>query len=368
MRIALINLTGGGLSGGYRKYLLNMLDRMADDDAVSGILCALPRGITLESRSPKITFAECKAFSVFPQKDNVLLSALDKFGPDVIFVPVEKYFRYKNVPRVSMLLNMAPMADNYDRGTLLEKIKMELRFRQAGKAITTADGIIAPSGFVKDYIRKTWSVPENKITTIYFGADVFEPATDQPNQLKSLQPGGFFFSIGSAEKYRGYEDIIAALAQTGQKIKCAICTNARPAMRGYLNELKKAAQELNLENRLLWLQNATDREVQWLYQNARAFVMTSRVEAGPNTALECLTNGLPAVSANFPPHPEFFKNSSLYYNNPRELAGILDWLASDAATSEIEQLKNNVKIRAADFSWGKTAAETIAFFQQTLKH
>lgn len=49
MRVAILNLTGGGISGGYRKYLQNVIPRMAKDLAIEEILCASPSSIDIQS-------------------------------------------------------------------------------------------------------------------------------------------------------------------------------------------------------------------------------------------------------------------------------------------------------------------------------
>ena len=45
MKVAIINITGGGMSGGYRKYLQNVVPRMEKHDDVETILCATPDSI-----------------------------------------------------------------------------------------------------------------------------------------------------------------------------------------------------------------------------------------------------------------------------------------------------------------------------------
>jgi len=42
MRVAILNLTGGRISGGYRKYLQIVFPRMAKDPTIEEILCATP--------------------------------------------------------------------------------------------------------------------------------------------------------------------------------------------------------------------------------------------------------------------------------------------------------------------------------------
>lgn len=48
MRIAIVNLTAGGMSGGYRKFLRNVIPRMAKHEDVEAILCASPDSIGVQ--------------------------------------------------------------------------------------------------------------------------------------------------------------------------------------------------------------------------------------------------------------------------------------------------------------------------------
>ncbi len=48
MKIAIINITGGGMSGGYKKYLQNVIPRMARHNDVEAILCASPDSISVD--------------------------------------------------------------------------------------------------------------------------------------------------------------------------------------------------------------------------------------------------------------------------------------------------------------------------------
>lgn len=99
MRIAIINITGGGISGGYRKYLRNVIPRMATHPDIESILCATSLSIDIKSwfgLLSKVMFITCKSFKwMFYVPDNDLKKSLKKFCPDVIFMPVERYFKFK---------------------------------------------------------------------------------------------------------------------------------------------------------------------------------------------------------------------------------------------------------------------------------
>ena len=67
MKIAIINLTGGGISGGHKKYIVNMLPRFSADSAIESILCISPHTLDAESwfplKLPKVIFEKCRPFS-----------------------------------------------------------------------------------------------------------------------------------------------------------------------------------------------------------------------------------------------------------------------------------------------------------------
>ena len=50
MRVAIINLTGGGMSGGYRNYLCNVVPRLAAHDDVDALLCATSDSVDVQGR------------------------------------------------------------------------------------------------------------------------------------------------------------------------------------------------------------------------------------------------------------------------------------------------------------------------------
>ena len=73
MRIAVINITAGGMSGGYRKYLRNVIPRMANHEDVESILCASPESIGISGWFDSISnirCVNCKPFRfMLPHRD-----------------------------------------------------------------------------------------------------------------------------------------------------------------------------------------------------------------------------------------------------------------------------------------------------------
>lgn len=48
MRIAILNITSGGLSGGYKKYLRNILPRLAYHPKISDVLVGMPETVNFD--------------------------------------------------------------------------------------------------------------------------------------------------------------------------------------------------------------------------------------------------------------------------------------------------------------------------------
>ncbi|MCX5792242.1 MAG: glycosyltransferase, partial [Elusimicrobia bacterium] len=318
MNIAILNLTGGGISGGYKKYLVRLLPLLEPRLDGGRILCAAPANIPIKDwfgGLARTEFTACKPFSPLPGRDTALLEKLKDFSPDLVFVPLERYFRYPGVPFVSMLVNMAPMLKNYADGSVAEKARQLVQLYHARRSARKATHIIVTSKFVRSFLVSSWGLPEEKISVIYPGADSAEGlALVKPTALAEKGWNKFFWTIGSLEKYRGLEDILAALQLPGaQDHKLVICASVRRQMAAYAGKLKAGIAAKGLADRILWVSGLSEGELAWCYKNAAAYIMTSRIEAGPNTALEAMSFGAVSIAAQNPPLPEFFAETALYY-------------------------------------------------------
>ena len=87
---------------------------MAKRKDVEAVLCASPDSIGVQDWFdfiPNVRFVNCKPF-LFSRRDAELLWELERFFPDVIFVPVERSFRFREVPVVNMIQNMEQFVPN----------------------------------------------------------------------------------------------------------------------------------------------------------------------------------------------------------------------------------------------------------------
>jgi len=370
LRIAIINLTGGGISGGYKKYLKNILPRMSRHHEVESILCASPKSLDVSSWFEglnNVIFVDCKPFNIFGKKDSYLVRRLDEFHPDVIFIPTERGFQYRQVPTVCMLQNMLPMA-KIKHYNMHEKIRKNIQKIIARKALKEAQRVIAISGFVKNFIQSEWQIPEDKISIIYHGVSL--PQDKEliiPAAVPVQWEGKFIFTAGSIEPYRGLEDIIFALKRLRQDkrdIKVLVAGTSPPSMMSYYKKLQGVVDQLGLQENICWAGMLNEQEMAWCYNNAQAYIMSSRVEACPNTALEAMLYGNIIISSAEPPMPEFFGKYAMYYE-VGDIEKLADYMfdAVHFPSTQRDSLSQAVKRRALDFSWEDTVSKTMIEFK-----
>lgn len=369
LRLAILNLTGGGISGGYKKYLVKLLPIFERKLTGLKTLCAAPASVKAAewfAGLQRTEFADCRPFSpLFGARDPGLGGRLNGFSPDVIFAPLERYFSYPGKPFVSMLVNMAPMARNYPAGSLSEKLRHMMQRYHAKKAMVKSDHIIVTSKFVRGFLTSEWGIPVEKISVIYPGADPTEGLTrSKPAALTAKGWDKFFWTIGSLERYRGLEDILTAMQLPGaQDANLAVCASVRPQMKSYARELRAEIERKGLGPRVLWVKGLSEGELAWCYANAEAFIMTSRIEAGPNTALEALAAGAVTIAAENPPLPEFFAGAALYYppgDSPALAARIGELRAWSVGQREAAAAA--AFERSGQFSWEYAADRTLELF------
>lgn len=371
MRIAIVNITGGGMSGGYSKYLRNVIPRMSKHDDVEAILCATPESIGAQDwfdPMPNVRFANCKPLRFLHySSDSLLYRHLEEFLPDVIFVPVERSFRFGEVPVVNMIQNMESFVTNIHGDPLGERLKKSIQYVAGKHAIKKTNRVIAISNFVSDFIVMRWNIPNEKIGLVYHGIDVKK---NEDGYKPDILPEGwhykFLFTAGSIRLARGLEDLLLAMKHlTSQGIDIVRLVIAGEtggsSMISYQKKLKTWIQTNNLSDRICWAGSLNQKEMAWCYQNCSAFVMTSRVESFGMIGGEAMSHGCICIAADNPCLPELFGDAAIYYP-PKDGKALAKTIETVLAWDDDKHkaMSEKAKKRAAEFSWDVCAEKTVA--------
>ncbi len=366
MRLAILNITAGGMSGGHKKYLQNLLPRISSNAIIEEIVCTIPRSLHLNNicDNSRVKFKEVSHYSIMNHKlYGELRQILDKFIPDVIYVPVERFFPYENAPVVTMLQNMEPFVCPFSGNPPFEKIKNCFRITNSRKALRSSDRIIAISEFVRNYLITHLHIDSHKIGLVYHGIDKHIAQPKKPDSIPETCDK-FLFTAGSIRPARGLEDVLESLRYLviqNVNVSLVVAGNADRAMLDYQRRLKHWLNENNLLSNVIWAGSLDESEMAWCYQNCTAFIMTSRVEACPNIALEAMAYGCICVSTETRPMPEIFGDAAIYYNFSKgkalcsQIYDLLFWDESQKRTA-----MERAVIRAARFSWDICAEKTVS--------
>jgi alpha-1,3-rhamnosyl/mannosyltransferase len=107
---------------------------------------------------------------------------------------------------------------------------------------------------------------------------------------------------------------------------------------------------------------APDADLPALYGGALAFAFPSRWEGFGLPALEAMASGAPVVASNRGALPEVTAGAALLVEpEPMPLATALERLLADPTLRE--RLRAAGLARAAEFSWERTARETLAVYR-----
>lgn len=368
MRLAIVNLTRSGMSGGYQKYLRELVPRLARHPEVSELDVFIhPR--FLSQISGQIQESRCR-----PCEDSLvgrqrLRRHLARVAPDRIFFPTLRGSVTNGIPSIYMIRNMEPLALPSGGNTHQETLKNLARKYAAKSACHRACRILAVSQFVKDFLVNTWHISPGKIGVVYHGSNDlltnFEPV--KPKTIPTDWEDGFFFTAGSIRPSRGLEDLLQAfweIVASGRRLFLVIAGTADPSSYAYERRLKRLVEKLGIQEKVVWTGYLTPGEMLWCYSRASLFIMTSRVEACPNIALEAMSCGVGCIAADNQPLPEFFRDSALYYRpgDPHSLAEAITIFQTSSLQFQ-QMLQGRARARAADFTWDRTAEETVKQLQ-----
>lgn len=371
MKIAVLNVTGGGISGGHRKYLANILAPLASLNRGGTILCASPSNINVGEWLPPVTginFTLCEPFKPFRHSpDPALRLALDAFSPDLLFIPIERYVGYKGVPVVVMLQNMAPLAGAKTGRGVKEWLVSIMRRYETRYALKRAVAVIVPSDYVRDFLTRHEGVPARKIFVVPYGNSRPTSAPAKPAGI-NLTGRKFIFTAGSMELYRGFEDLVHALPAVKEAvpgISLVIAGGTRPGTEGYLEGLKKYAVSAGVAEDIVFLGNIAQAELSWCYSNCSLFVLSSRVESFCFVALEALAHGCRIISSDSPCLPEVLRDAASYYK-AGDSGSLANLIVGGLASAPAGQSRVALD-RASEFSWDTASRQTFDVFLRVLR-
>lgn len=342
-------------SGQYAFHLLNALREVAPNAEIE---CVQPR------RRNDLAKVQFEQFD-FP-------AAAKRMSADIAFVPYWAPPLRCDVPTVVTIHDVIPIALPAYRGGPLQRAYSSL----VRAASPNAAHVLTDSEFSKQDILKHLKLDATRVTAIPLAVDSrYSPIVSDEDRARVIEryalPESYVLYLGGFDARKNIETLMQVIVWAGETIgdefPLVINGNAdTPAITesNARTTLGEMAQALEIEGDVRLIGRVAEEDKPALYAGARAFLYTSEYEGFGLPALEAMACGVPVVGSNAASIAEVVGNAGMLVDpkNARQMAGALITICTEDALHE--RLRARALMRAAQFTWQRTAAETYEVFRK----
>lgn len=289
--------------------------------------------------------------------------------PDVMFMPIQQipYVRPGNLKTVAVVHDLAihlyPEQFTYKDWLLLHVF--------SAYVAREADKIIAVSQATADDIKKYYG-REKGVSVAHHGVDkekFYVPSEEErAKSVRSLEEKyhkltkPYILYVGQIQPRKNIIRLVEAyemLWEENKELKLVIAGGHGWLKQPILDRVKKSKAKENI----LMLGRVPDELLPALYWQAEVFVLPSLYEGFGMPILESMACGCPVVTSDVSSMPEVAGEAGVLVN-PKKVESIRRGIKE--ALNNKQKLVNKGLERVKQFSWDKTARETLRVIEQCL--
>ncbi|MGI8663271.1 MAG: glycosyltransferase family 4 protein [Acidimicrobiales bacterium] len=200
-------------------------------------------------------------------------------------------------------------------------------------------------------------VDPDRVTTVYLGRTAFP--VPEPVDM----PRPFLLTVGEQVPRKDQTTLVRAFARADLgDVHLALVGPPGEATPG----LRALVAELRIEGRVHFLDAVDDAGLAWLYASALAYCFPSVGEGFVTPVVEAMAAGLPVVASEIAPTIEIAGGVALLHpvGDVALCCAALERVVHEPGLAA--HLGDLGRDRAASFTWERTAAQTVAVYEQTL--
>ena len=381
MKIALNSLFLQTPSSGSEQYLLHLLRALKEIDQQNEYLLLGPRPVKRDG-SGNIPFP----YQVNPvptlagRNENIEKlvweqytgpAAARKAGADLYHVPYFAPPLFPRTPTVVTIHDVIPLRlPAYQAGA-----RVKAYMRLVARAARNATLIITVSQHARQDMMDALHLPAERICVTYEAAgDQYRPITDPAalSQARARYGVGerYIFYLGGLDQRKNVPQLVRAFAhlykQLNQpELQLLISGNPDKQKGPFFPDPRPVAAALGVSDQVI-CRFVEDEDKPAMYSGASLFVFPSLYEGFGLDPLEAMSCGAPVVCSNRTSLPEVVGDAALSVD-PEDTQALVEAMRSVLTdTSLAIDLRARSLQRAAQFSWRKTATETLTAYQEAL--
>jgi len=366
-------------ASGSGQYLLHLLQALAEVDQENQYILLgphpMPQKGAILTQFPQVvtpvpTFAaRNESIEKLMWEQLTAPAAASKAGVDLFHIPYFAPPFFSRTPGVITIHDVIPLRLPIYRTSPKMKAYLRLIARAAHKAAL----IITVSQHAKQDIIDALKLPAESIRVIYEAAgEEYQPVTD-PTIMTEVRARyglheGYILYVGGLDQRKNVPQLVRAFAHLYQQfhdpdLQLLIAGNPDKQSGALYPDPRPVAANLGMSGQIIY-RFIEEEDKPAIYSGAKIFVFPSLYEGFGLTPLEAMSCGAPVICSNRTSLPEVVGDAAISLD-PDDTHKMVEAMRNVLMDNELRaDLRARSLKRAAQFSWRKAAAQTIAVYQE----
>ncbi len=299
-------------------------------------------------------------------------AAAHKAGVDIFHVPYFAPPYFPRTPTVVTIHDVIPLRLPLYRSGVSVTAYMKLVARAAHKATL----VIAISQHAKQDMIDALQLPAERIRVIYQAAgDEYQPVTDAAKLAEVRERYGvgsrYILYLGGLDARKNVPQLVKAFTHVYRRLgdpslQLLIAGNPEKQSGPLFPDPRPVASDLGMTGQIVY-RFIEEEDKPAIYSGASVFVFPSLYEGFGLTPLEAMSCGTPVICSNRTSLPEVVGDAAISLN-PDDTHAMVEAMCDVLTKSDLRaDLRERSLQRATRFNWHKTAAETVAAYDEAHK-